>query len=111
MARTGDKEAFCVLEFANTESIVTVYRRFRTKYHTEPPTDKAIGEWYKKFQQSGCLCAAKRTGLPKLSSVYEKLLSGALRSQHIARAGNCRCLSQVSGAFCAKGYRLRIMPV
>jgi len=30
-------------------------------YHTEPPTDKTIREWYMKFQQSGCLCAAKRT--------------------------------------------------
>ena len=32
--------------------------------HTEPPTDKTIREWYMKFQQSGCLCAAKRTGRP-----------------------------------------------
>jgi len=31
-------------------------------YHTEPPTDKTIREWYMKFQQSGCLCAAKRRG-------------------------------------------------
>jgi len=27
-------------------------------YRTEPPTDKTIREWYMKFQQSGCLCAA-----------------------------------------------------
>ena len=33
-------------------------------YHTEPPTDKTILEWNMKFQQSGCLCAAKRTGRP-----------------------------------------------
>jgi len=31
-------------------------------YRTEPPTDKTIREWYTKFQQSGCLCAAKRRG-------------------------------------------------
>jgi hypothetical protein len=31
-------------------------------------------------------------------------MSAALRSQHIARAGNCRCLSQVSGAFCANAW-------
>jgi hypothetical protein len=24
-------------------------------YHTEPPTDKTIREWYMKFQQSGGL--------------------------------------------------------
>jgi hypothetical protein len=32
----------CVFELAKTESIVTVQRRFRTTYHTEPPTDKTI---------------------------------------------------------------------
>jgi hypothetical protein len=64
MAWTGNKIVFCVLEFAKTELIVTVQRRFRTMYHTEPPMDKTIREWYMKFQQSGCLCAAKRTGPP-----------------------------------------------
>jgi hypothetical protein len=48
-----------VLEFAKTESVVLVHQMFRTKYHTEPPMDKTSREWYKKFQQSGCLCAAK----------------------------------------------------
>ena len=46
MAFTVNKKAFCVLEFAKTESIVTVQRRFRIRYHTEPPTDKTIREWY-----------------------------------------------------------------
>jgi len=36
--------------------------RFWTMYHTEPPTDQTIREWYMKLQQSGCLCAVKRTG-------------------------------------------------
>jgi len=31
-------------------------------YRREPPTDKTIREWYMKFQQSGCLCTAKRRG-------------------------------------------------
>ena len=64
MACTVNKKAFCVLEFAKTESIVTVQRKFRIMYRTEPPTDKTIREWYMKFQQSGCLCAAKRRGRP-----------------------------------------------
>ena len=105
MVWTGNKKAFCVLEFAKTESTVTVQWRFQTMYHTEPPMDKTIHEWYMKFQQSGCLCTAKRTGWPglwpRLLSVCEKRLSGAHRSQHIALAGNCRCLSQVFGVFCA----------
>jgi hypothetical protein len=36
--------------------------------------------------------------------VYEKFLSGALRSQHIARAGNCRGITQASGALCASVF-------
>jgi hypothetical protein len=54
---TGNKKAFR-LEFAKTESIVTVQRRFRTMYHTETPTDKTIHEWYMEFQHNGCLCTA-----------------------------------------------------
>ena len=46
MAFLVNKKAFCVLEFAKTESIVTVQQRFRIVYHTEPPTDKTIREWY-----------------------------------------------------------------
>jgi hypothetical protein len=59
-----DEKAFCVLESAKTESIVMVQRRFRTKYNirVEPPMDKAIHEWYKKFQQIVSLCAVKQTG-------------------------------------------------
>ena len=64
MAFTVNKKAFCVLKFAKTESIVTVQRIFRIMYNTEPPTNKTIREWYMKFQQSGCLSAAKRTGRP-----------------------------------------------
>ena len=41
-----NKKAFCVLEFAKTESVVTVRRRFWIIYHTEPPRDKTIREWY-----------------------------------------------------------------
>ena len=40
-------------------------------YHTEPPTDKTIREWYMKFQQSGCLCTAKRSGRPGPSAETE----------------------------------------
>ena len=39
-------------------------------YCTEPPTDKTIREWHTKFQQSGCLCAAKRRGRPASSYIF-----------------------------------------
>jgi hypothetical protein len=64
MAFSGAQKAFCVLQFAKTQSIVTVQRGFRTKYRTEPPTDKTVGDWYRKFEETGCLCVAKRTGRP-----------------------------------------------
>ena len=41
-----NQKAICVLEFAKTESIVTVQRRFRIMYHTEPSPDETIREWY-----------------------------------------------------------------
>ena len=89
MAWTRNKKEFCVLEFAKTESIVTVQRMFRTMYHTEPPTDKTIREWNMKFQQSGCLCAAKRTGRPGPSAetverVRETFVRSPQKSTHRA---------------------------
>lgn len=66
MAFSGEQKAFCVLQFAKTQSIVTVQRGFRTKYRTEPPTDKTVRDWYRKCEETGCLCVAKRTGRPEL---------------------------------------------
>ena len=67
--------------FAKIESIVTVQRRFRIMYRTEPPTDKTIREWYMKFQHSGCLCAAKRSGHPGPSAeTVERVREAFVRS-------------------------------
>jgi hypothetical protein len=49
MAFSGEQKAFCVLQFAKTQSIVTVQRGFRTKYRTEQPMDKTVRDWYRKF--------------------------------------------------------------
>ena len=56
-------------------------------YHTEPRTDKTIREWYMKFRQSGCLCAAKRTGRPgpsaeTVESVQETFVRNPQKSTH-----------------------------
>jgi hypothetical protein len=55
---------FFDLQFAKTQSVVTVQRGFRTKYRAEPPTNKTVRDWYRKFEETGCLCVAKRTGRP-----------------------------------------------
>jgi hypothetical protein len=44
MAFSGQQKCFCVLQLAKSESIITVQRGFRTKYHIEPQTDKIIGD-------------------------------------------------------------------
>ena len=62
-----NKKAFCVLEFAKTESTVTVQRRFRIMYHTEPPTDKTIREWYMNSSRVGA-CALRNDPKPPLHS-------------------------------------------
>jgi hypothetical protein len=59
MAFSGEQKAFRVLQFAKTQSIVTVQRSFRTKDRTELPMDKTVREWYRKFEETGCLCVAK----------------------------------------------------
>jgi len=95
MACTVNKKVFCVLEFGKTESILTVQRRFRIMYPTEPPTDKTIREWYMKFQQSGCLCAAKGRGRPGPSAetvehVRETFVRSPQKSTRVHISSTCK---------------------
>jgi len=64
-------------------------------YHIEPPTDKTIREWYMKFQQSGCLCAAKRTGRPVPSAetverVRETFVRSPQKSPRVHILSTCK---------------------
>jgi hypothetical protein len=52
----------------------------------------------------GVLAGFTAKGQSWRNMACEKLLTGALRSQHIAQAMNCRCLSQVSGTFCTNVF-------
>jgi len=99
---------------------VTVQRRFRIMYHTEPPTDKTIREWYMKFQQSGCLCAAKRTGRPGPSAeTVECVRETFVRSpqKSTTRASRELQMSQSSvrrilrKRLRVKGYRVQLLQV
>ena len=69
MAFTVNKKAFCVLEFVKTESIVTVQRRFRIIYHTEPPTDKTIREWYMNSSRVAA-CALRNEQAVQAHGIY-----------------------------------------
>ena len=61
-------------------------------YHTEPPTDKTIREWFLKFQQSGCLFVSQRTGSHSAGisfTIHEIVLSVGGSEWYMIR--NLRC--------------------
>ena len=60
MVFTSREKAFCVLEYARTNSNKTVQREFVRKFSKKSPTTKQIWSWKKKFED--CLCRAKRSG-------------------------------------------------
>ena len=80
-------------------------------YHTEPPTDKTIREWCMKFQQSGCLCAAKRTGRPGPSAeTVERVREAFVRSPQKSTTHASRELQMSqSSVWRVKGFRLQLL--
>ncbi|GFY26149.1 uncharacterized protein TNCV_354651 [Trichonephila clavipes] len=56
---TSKKKAFCVLQFAKTETVITVQRAFRIKIDCLPPNDNNILRQYHQFETTGCLCNGK----------------------------------------------------
>jgi hypothetical protein len=57
-----NRKLFVSCNLLKTQSIVTVQRGFRIKFRIEPPTDKTVRNWFRKFEETGCLGVAKRTG-------------------------------------------------
>ena len=55
---------------SHSKSVVTVQRAFRAQYEKDPPTDKTIRTWYKRFTETGCLCKQKA---PMLTRVWQEL--------------------------------------
>lgn len=61
------QKSFCVLEFARSESAITVQRSFRRKFKVKPPSANNIRRWFKQFKDQGCLCKGKSPGRPPIS--------------------------------------------
>ncbi|PSN57514.1 hypothetical protein C0J52_01620 [Blattella germanica] len=59
---TSEEKAFCGLQFAKTESVVTVQRAFRTKLGCDPPSDNDFRRWCHQYEDTGCLCKEKSMG-------------------------------------------------
>jgi hypothetical protein len=103
-------KAFCVVEFAKTESIVTVQWRFQTMYHTESHMGETIREWYIKFQQSGCPCAAKQiarlgSSAETVERVQERFVRSPQKSTHCA---SLELQMPKSSVWCILRKRLRV---
>ena len=81
MVFTSREKAFCVLEYARTNSNKTVQRAFVRKFSKKSPTAKQIWSWKKKFEDEGCLCRAKGSGRPATAEgKVERIRQTLLRS-------------------------------
>ena len=78
------QKAFCVLEVAKTNSVVTVQRAFRRRFDVNPPSPKNIRRWFRQFQESGCLCKGKGPGWPRVWEEFSYRLDVA----HAAGGGH-----------------------
>ena len=69
---TREQKAFCVLQFAKTESVIRVQRAF----HCNPPSDN-IRRRYRQFGDTGCLCKRKSSRRPSMIEERIKQVSDA----------------------------------
>jgi len=67
MTANGSEEAFFVLKFHESRSVTIVQRHFRTKFGKQPQSDNSIRRWYTQFQETGCVCKRKSTGMPSVT--------------------------------------------
>ena len=70
MQFTGKEKAFCVLEYAQSQSNKTVQHSFEREFSKQSPTDVA-----QKFKDKGCLCWRKGSEQPKTSGEMVDLVS------------------------------------
>jgi hypothetical protein len=45
---TPEQKAFCVLQFAKYESVVSVQRAFRRQFQSDSPSANGIRRWYQQ---------------------------------------------------------------
>ena len=61
-----EQKAFCVLQFAKTESAIRMQLAFHIKFHFNPPSDNNIRRRYHQFKDTACLCKGKSSGRPSV---------------------------------------------
>ena len=85
---TREQQTFCVLQFAKTESVITVQRAFRIKFHCNLPSENNIRRWYRHIEDTGCHCKGKSSGRPSMIEERVERVSDAFaRSPEISSEG------------------------
>lgn len=64
---TPEQKAFCVLQFAKQDSVVSFQRPSRRQLQSDPPSADSFRLWYQQFQSTGCLSKGKSAGLPRVT--------------------------------------------
>ena len=91
---TVQQKAFCVLQFARCDSVVTVQREFRWRYGFEPPGAQSIRGWYRGSEERDVRVKARaqddRTCLRIMCKESECVCSAARRvnQPRQSRTGN-----------------------
>ena len=69
MAATQQQKSFCVLEFAQTNSVIAVQRSWRRRYGTPAPSRHTIKKWVVCFKEKGNVFDQRkgRSGRPAVS--------------------------------------------
>ena len=83
---TREQKAFCVSQFAKTESVIRVQRAFRIKFRCNPPSDNNIRKWYHQFEDTGRLCKGKSSGRPSMIEERIETVSWEFEAKKIAFA-------------------------
>ncbi|GFW12692.1 DUF4817 domain-containing protein [Trichonephila clavipes] len=82
---TSKHKAFCVPQFAKTESAVTVQRAFSIKLGCQSPNDNNNLRWYHQFETTGCLCKGKKEVSLVTAPVQVQSISPLSSSGRVAR--------------------------
>jgi hypothetical protein len=88
---TPEQKAFCVLQFAKHESVVSVQRAFRRQFQSDPPSANSFRRWYQQLQTTGCLCKGKSAGRPRVWNEWDSLFFAVKRNLCAMRVVNWRC--------------------
>ena len=81
MVFTGRHKAFCVLEYARSQSNKTVQHVFVREFSKQSPTAMLIWTWHTKLKEEGCLCWRKGSVRPSSSQVtVERVRKNILHS-------------------------------